>query len=288
MDESGPGRIIWLASYPKSGNTWLRALLTNYITPADSPADINELAGTPIASSRALFDDEAGVTASDLTAEEIARYRPGVYRAVSAASCGRVFMKAHDAFTVGPAGPLFPPEATACAVYILRNPLDVAVSLAEHLAVPIDIAVSRMCDGFVLATSETSLAEQLDQSLLSWSDHVNSWVDQRYIPVHTVRYEDLLERSAETFAGVVRAVGLSPSPEAVARAVECSSFETLRAQERRTGFKERSKHRDAFFARGRSGGWRKALPPACVERLIDVHWQAMHRFHYIAEDGTPT
>lgn len=46
------GNIYWLASYPKSGNTWMRILLTNYLRDGDEPADINNLDGGPIASAR--------------------------------------------------------------------------------------------------------------------------------------------------------------------------------------------------------------------------------------------
>ncbi len=56
--------IYWLASYPKSGNTWLRTLITNYLRDAETPADINELDGGPIASARLWFDEWVGVEAS--------------------------------------------------------------------------------------------------------------------------------------------------------------------------------------------------------------------------------
>ena len=63
--------IIWLASYPKSGNTWFRIFLTNLLQKHTSPANINELTGGPIASSRQLFDELTGIDSSDLTFDEI-------------------------------------------------------------------------------------------------------------------------------------------------------------------------------------------------------------------------
>ena len=77
------GKIIWLASYPKSGNTWMRILLTNYLRNANMPANINNLDGGPIASARQVFDDNVGIEASDLTQDEIERYRPYVYEMMS-------------------------------------------------------------------------------------------------------------------------------------------------------------------------------------------------------------
>ena len=72
--------IIWLASYPKSGNTWLRAFLTSFQS-GGQPVDINSMAGGPIASARKRFDDAMGVEASELTQEEIDRYRPRILEA---------------------------------------------------------------------------------------------------------------------------------------------------------------------------------------------------------------
>ncbi len=81
-DAPGARRIVWLASYPKSGNTWMRAFLSNYLADGDKPVDINSLdTGGPIASARTIFDEAVGVEASDLTQDEIERYRPRVYRA---------------------------------------------------------------------------------------------------------------------------------------------------------------------------------------------------------------
>ena len=83
LTETQRGAIYWLASYPKSGNTWSRALLANYFSNSDEPADINALGGGPIASARQPFDDNIGIEASDLTQDEIERLRPAVYEAIS-------------------------------------------------------------------------------------------------------------------------------------------------------------------------------------------------------------
>ena len=117
------GGIIWLASYPKSGNTWLRAVLSNYRDDGEEPADINELGGGPIASARSPFDDAVGVEASDLTEAEIERYRPRIYRQMAESSQETLFLKVHDAYAYTADGlPLMPKEATAGVIYIVRDP----------------------------------------------------------------------------------------------------------------------------------------------------------------------
>ena len=68
--------IVWLASYPKSGNTWLRAVLTNYLRDDGEPASINALAGGSVACDRETFSEIVGLDSSDLTPDEILRHRP--------------------------------------------------------------------------------------------------------------------------------------------------------------------------------------------------------------------
>ncbi|HJX72016.1 MAG TPA: hypothetical protein VJ346_08695, partial [Bacteroidales bacterium] len=69
-------KIVWLASYPKSGNTWFRIFLTNLLNHTNEPVDINNLYPSTIASSRSLFDEATGLESSDLTLDEIELLRP--------------------------------------------------------------------------------------------------------------------------------------------------------------------------------------------------------------------
>ena len=282
------GTIVWLASYPKSGNTWVRVFLTNYVRDTHEPAGINDLEGGPIASARDVFDELVGVEASDLTAAEIARYRPAVYRRMSSESAEPIFMKVHDAYRHPDAGStLFPADATGRVIYIIRNPLDLSVSLAHHHSVPIDDAVERVCAGYSLARSVSRLNEQLEQVLLSWGDHVRSWVDDSGLPVLVARFEDMKRDPLVTFGGIVDAAGLEQNADRVARAVQFSRFEILQAQEQEEGFRERPPRAPVFFRKGRVGDWRNALTPGHAERIINAHGALMTRFGYLTTGGEP-
>jgi len=273
------GRIVWLASYPKSGNTWMRALLTNYLLEADGPADINNLLGGPIASDRHTFDELAGVESADLSPDEVARWRPEVYRLLARESDGLLFVKAHDACRRGSVQ-FFPQDVTALAIYIIRNPLDVAVSLASHLDISLDGAVARVCEGLTLAQSGERLRDQLEQVVLSWSAHVCSWVDEPAFPNHVVRFEDLLTDPQRTFRGVLTALNSPIDEERMARAIERSRFAELKGQEARGGFLERLSRTDPFFRQGREGGWREVLSEAQHERIVAANPEVMSRFGY--------
>ncbi len=139
------GKIIWLASYPKSGNTWLRILLTNYWRNGDQPASINQLEPTPLASSRILFDDLVGIESANLSHDEIDRFRPAFYLRWANQHPSTTFLKVHDAYRLLPDGrPLLPADATAGAIYLLRNPLDVALSLAAHNGESVDQSIAAL------------------------------------------------------------------------------------------------------------------------------------------------
>jgi hypothetical protein len=284
-------RIVWLASYPKSGNTWLRVFLANLRAGGEQAVDINAISKDELsANDRAPFDDLLGVESSDLLPEEIDCYRPWVYRAMAAESPTELFLKIHDAFTRAQDGAaLFPADVSRGVLYVVRNPLDVAVSLAHHAASPVEAVVQRMAKRLTLFGSHPrALSVQLHQRLSSWSGHVLSWLDQSEIPVHVMRYEDMRAAPLETFQAAARFAGLPDAPEQVARALAHSRFEVLKAQEEAHGFKERPGKAKAFFRKGQVGSWREELSPELAERIVRDHGDVMKRLGYLPEQVQST
>jgi aryl sulfotransferase len=280
-------RIVWLASYPKSGNTWLRILLSNFQLDNGQPVDINALDVGRVASDRKSFDSTLGIASADLTEEEIEYYRPEAYRCLAARSAETLYIKIHDAYTLTSASePLIPADVTRGAIYMTRNPLDIAVSWAYHFTIPVEASVERLgLETTTLAGNPGCLKTQLKQRLLSWSRHVSSWLDQRSIPVHIMRYEDMCLRPIETFTAAVRFLGWAEDMDRVRRAVAFSSFEVLRQQEEARGFKERLPGAASFFRHGRTGAWRAHLTEEQVARVICAHGPAMRRLGYLSESG---
>ncbi len=272
--------IFWLASYPKSGNTWLRAFLATLVS--GEPADINKLIFLGgIASDRYAFDDALGVAADDLTLEQQTNLRPRVYEIWAAEAERSLYCKAHDSYHLTPAGePLFPSKVTRGAVYIVRDPRAVAVSLAHHTSQTINAEIARMNDPDAAFSNWTErLNEQLQQRLRRWSDHVESWLTAPF-PVHVVRYEDMHGDPAAAFGAVARFLDLPHDPKRIASAVAAVSFSRLQAQERAAGFLEKPRHIAAFFREGRIDGWRDALTPAQAARIVTAHGAMMQRCDY--------
>lgn len=276
------GGITWLASYPKSGNTWMRMLLANYFGDSGAPHDINTVGVTNgIASWRHRFDEILGIPSNDLTPAEARPLRPHVYRAIAAHGQDPVWMKVHDAQERLPDGQwLFPPDASHAAIYLIRNPLDVAVSYGFHSGEPVDMAVDWLCDpGHIVARDSR---HQLPQFTGSWSDHVTSWVDQTEIPVCVIRYEDML---ADTAGQLARALAFARSDLSVdarraSTAVEQSRFETLQAAEVESGFREKNDRAARFFRSGRANDWHDHLTPTQTRRICAEHRETMLRFGY--------
>ena len=275
--------IVWLAAYPKSGSTWTRTVLTNYLRADDAPASINDLIGGTGGSRREWFDDHLGLESSDMTPDEVLRHRPLFQEQLAAELPRPTFFKAHDAYILNAAGaPVFSAAAAAGAVYLIRNPLDVAVSYAHHMNRSTDWAVAKM--GRATAAewgSASGIHAVMPQRLLSWSSHVRSWLEQREIPLHVARYEDMLADPAGVFGAIVRFAGLDCEAARLGAAIEHASFDRLRAQEAQAGYAEKQPTARSFFRSGTAGGWRSTLDRRQVQTLVDAHGPIMERFGYL-------
>ena len=280
---SAPAGIVWLASFPKSGNTWFRMLLANLAAGEAGPADINGLEESGgIAGSRLEFEAVTMLDSALLADDEIDRLRPRVYAHIAAGLTEQRWMKAHDAYALNRDGePTLGRGVARRIVYIVRDPRDVAVSYAHHTDSTIDKAIETMnAPDKSLAGQRHGMSLQLRQRLLGWSGHAASWLDQTDTPVHLVRYEDLRADPAATFARALAFAERPATPEEIARAVRHADFAELQRQEREKGFSERLSTSAPFFRSGRAGGWREVLSAEQVRRLEEAHGPMMRRLGY--------
>jgi hypothetical protein len=277
--------LVWLASYPKSGNTWVRILLEAFLKEGDdahSP-DINRLDFTHHAASRAKVEAVAGCASSELTHEELDWLRPAAYRMLAAGRSRHLFVKVHDCFRLLDSSThLFPPDVSLRVIYIVRNPLDVVISFAAHLDVSIDDAIALMSTSFSLGGDDSGVGQQLRQPLGSWSVHVDSWTAQSAIPVQIVRYESLAFDAEAELSRIAVGLGMSGNLKSVASAVKAAEFDRLQAEEARSGFREKSaSHRGMFFRSGRPGSWRQELSKGQVDQVVSHHGEMMSRLGYL-------
>jgi hypothetical protein len=289
-------RRIWLASYPKSGNTWLRMLIANLAAKDDQPVGINDLSATGnIASARGPFDDLLLIDSGLLTHDEADCLRPRLYEELARGADDDErdpretppavrFVKVHDAYTMTPLGePLLAGARGADgAIVIVRDPRDVAPSLASHRNSSIDDAIAFMNDRDAVFSANTTRQDlQLRQKLPGWSAHVASWLDQTDIPVHLVRYEDLQIDAVAMLRRALQFAGQAATDDELCRAVRFAEFTRLRQQEEEKGFKEAPPQAGArFFRRGEAGAWRDELTPDQAARIEADHAPMMRRLGY--------
>lgn len=278
------GGICWLASFPKSGNTWTRILLSHLIAREWIDEDHFAALTGSLSSNRPLFDNATGLSSSDLTDDEIDLLRPSIYRDMAEEADRRLYTKVHDGYhDCGNGEPLFPADCSYGAIYLVRHPYDVAVSYANHQGhEDYDRIVTQLNNPeHVMAGSKSS---QLRQRTLGWSGHYRSWHEQREIPLLTLRYEDMLADTAACLARMAGFLGLPEKDdrEAIATAVEESRFERLREKEDRFGFRERPEKTGRFFRAGRAGDGRKVLTGEQRERIYAANRDVMEELGYEA------
>ena len=257
-------RIIWLASFPKSGNTWARSFVANYFQPPGKTLDINSLRQFTTADVRQDFFDKAnGGPFRGTTMDDWIKVRPKAMRLIAASKSGHHFVKTHCRVEkIGPVH-LIMPEVTAAAIYLIRNPFDVATSYSRHLSTDMDTAIDRMAARETIQGSESGILDIVGR----WDDHIQSWTSAPGLPLHVMRYEDMLADAGKAFRAMFGFLRVPVDDAKLGAVLKRTSFESLQKQERQKGFRERPPEMKQFFARGAAGGWRADLTPKQVGRI---------------------
>lgn len=261
----------------------MRSFLHNLLNNAQEPVPINKLTQFCMGESAAgPFMALANKPLEEIEPEEVARLRPFVHRELTKASPDSVFVKTHNYMGTWFNEPLHNMDVTAGAIYILRNPLDVVLSVMNHYNMTLDEAIERLGTvGVGTSTGERHVPEVHS----SWSHHVESWTAHPNPQMLVLRYEDMLNDPQASFAKTAHFLGLNPPQERLDRAIRFSSFKVLKEQEEKGGFKERPKNAKAsFFREGRVEQWREELTPEQIRRVISDHREQMERFDYIPAD----
>ncbi len=275
------GGLIWLASYPKSGNTWTRAFLHNFIRQGDATHDINDMTSlTSTDNVPAWYTDFIAKPREQWTPEDIAQARPKAHQLIHDSSEGYVFLKTHGALVAHLGIPMITMSLTAGALYIVRNPLDVAISYSHHMDTSIDETIALMGkQGRWIDTHEKGVY----QIMGSWSENVASWTSKPNRSLFVMRYEDMLHQPFDAFGELAQWLQLPNDPARLRTAVELSSFDALKRQEAAKGFKEKPESAETFFREGKAGQWQSILTRNQMRRILHDHGEQMRRFGYFDE-----
>jgi hypothetical protein len=275
------GNIAWLASYPKSGNTWLRAFIYNLFMQPEQAGGITEFPKyfesesdrnwyTPFFGNRAL---------DSIDPDEFFALRERVHKRIAKkVATGTVYTKTHNRFGKVNGHPLHNLAVTAGAIVVVRNPLDIVLSMADHFGRSLDDTIKSMANEYAFSPGDDM---NVANFLGSWSSHVASWTTQGHAGILVIRYEDMLDQPLKTFHRVATLLGLGDDRSRIEQAVRFSSFSALRKQEMEMGFIERSPHSEYFFRAGRKNQWTEQLSSEQVALMTRQHREQMERFNYI-------
>ncbi|MEL7255254.1 MAG: sulfotransferase domain-containing protein [Pseudomonadota bacterium] len=274
-------KIVWLASYPKSGNTWARMFLANYLVNGDQPFPINQAHRFAMSDSALqTYKMVAGRPVDPRNADDVLRLRDRVLQGVVANGADVNFVKTHNMPGRIKGHFMIPNKFTRSAIYVVRNPLDVVLSYARHFGRNKERAVQSLAraDNWIAPTEHL-----VPQYLGRWDAHVKGWTKPADYPQLVLRYEDLLTDPAAEFTKLLEHVGIPVEPARLQKAVEFSSFKVLAGQERSGGFDEKSTQATAFFSKGQSGQWKDDLAPELVEKIKAEHGKTMKKYGYLDE-----
>ena len=274
--------IVWLASYPKSGNTWIRIFLSNYLNEQNEAIDINNINASVISSSRTILDNHLPFLSSDITFDEIDNIRPQLYKEISKDLESIQFIKTHDAFTQNNNKEnIFPLSVSKCVIHIVRNPIDVAVSFAHHSNISIDKSIKFLNDSKKsLANNPKLLNKQIRQTLLSWSGHYLSWKNVN-IPHLLIKYEDLINDTTSAFRSIIEFLYKEVDEKKLQKAIKFSSFKELKKQEKEDSFIEKPLNAESFFRKGEIGTGFDEMTKEQIDSLINKHKNIMKELGYL-------
>ncbi len=278
--------IIWLASYPKSGNTWLRSLLATYFYSKDGLFNFDLLKHIDQFPQQDYFKHyEDNFTKPESTSEYWLKAQMEINKDKKVR-----FFKTHNAMCKIN-GNLFTNETnTLGAIYIVRDPRNVVSSLANHINLNVDDAFKYMTkedNSFSFKKKERYLAFV---PLLSWVLHQKSWIDSKRFPVLTIRYEDLELRTYEIFKDVLNFINkLTNSSkkldnEKIKTSIRSCEFSRLQKLESEKGFPEawinQDKTKNKFFNLGKKNDYNKLLEKNLISEMNQAFKDQIKKFNF--------
>ena len=277
--------IIWLASYPKSGNTWLRMFLRAYFLSEDKKFSIND-------------EGDAGYETNTFPNIEILKENKINYNKFEEIVKNWLelqkfinlnnkinFLKTHNGnFNIN-GFPFTNTENTAGGIYIVRDPRDVALSLSNHFDISHQEAVDNMKNMQHYEFYDVNLSKGFKRTIMgNWPSNYNSWRYYQGRDIHLVKYEDMIKEPTNTFYKILKYINLFKSfdldEKKIKNAIETTSFKNLSKMENEKGFKELGSGSN-FFRKGKIGDWQESLEPRLAKEIENNFKKEMKELGYI-------
>ena len=283
--------IFWIASYPKSGNTWLRALISSYYYSKDGMFAKNTIEKIDQFPRKKYFDY---FDYNPKIIQDTSRFWISAQKKINEDKNIK-FFKTHNAFGELNKHKFTDKENTIGAIYIIRDPRNVITSLKNHYEMNDDEALEWMTNTKQYIYDQRNFKEDgfgSFQFLSSWEINYKSWKLQNQIPLKIVRYEDLLDKTFLVFKEIIEFINKtlnsqkSLNKEKLKNAVRSTSFNNLKTHEKNYGFSEaisskNKRDKIPFFFLGPENDWKKILNDEQSKKLTNIFEKNLKEFSYI-------
>ena len=282
--------IIWLASYPKSGNTFLRSLLTAYLFTKDGNFNFEVLKNINQFPNNVTFE-KLGIDISNQK-EVIKNYIKVQEETNKRDGEGIRFLKTHSTLQDIDGHKFTNLKNCLGVIYIVRDPRDVAKSYSNHNSTSIEESINYMKE-FNIGGGVKS-KDRKDETIVhfgSWSSHYTSWKEfdkvDRYL---LIKYEDLVKETEKTFLKVLTFVckltkkKLDLDKNKLKNVLNTTSFESMQKLEKQNGFNEASNFNGkkiTFFKYGAKNNWKKFLTLENIKKIEDIFREEMKELGYL-------
>ena len=275
--------IIWLASYPKSGNTLLRSILVSLIFNEKGNVDFNQLHHISNFPAGIFFEK---FTSNYAKVKEISKYWIKAQEELNQNKKLK-FFKTHNALCKIDGNAFTDSKNTIGTIYIVRDPRDIIVSASRYYNKSHNEIKDNMFNQHMDLINNYN-GKAVSTFLGSWSDHYNSWAKNKKNTL-LIKYEDLINNKEseikKTLLFISKFTKLSIDENKIKNCIKTSSFENMKSMENKGLFKEGSKDSDGniipFFAKGKIGNWRDHLDEKIVKEIESKFKKEMEELGYI-------
>ena len=276
--------ITWIASYPKSGNTWMKLFLKSYFSSENKSFSINS-------KSDDFFNVETFPVSkkfNELNIDyknfaDIAKNWINMQSLINLNNKNN-YIKTHNAMCSINNQNFTDNENTLGAIYIVRDPRDIAVSYSAFLDLKLDETIN-----FMLSPScyEEDIFENVryKKSIMgNWAYHYKSWKNYNAREVIIIKYEDMLNDPKMTFLKVLTFLNkidnIKINKQKMAKAIDQTTFKNLQELEEKEGFDENPSNK-SFFRKGKEGEWKKILDKDQQQRIEKEFKNEMKELGYL-------
>ena len=271
---------IFLASYPKSGNTWLRAIILSALQ-QNNIINLKDLSKIRLLSDKMNFNsfknkiyEKKGLIDYDWMSKNIILCQKKLNENTKYNFFFKTHSVRHKSFTNE--------TVNAGFIYIVRDPRDVVVSLSNFSGINLDEAINQVVFNKQLMTNANGARELVS----NWELNIKSWLEYKTVPCLFIRYEDLLIKPNNiilkiiAFINIVTNKNILNNKKNIDKIIKNTNFKILQSQEISNGFNEASKH-SKFFRSGTLNQWKDVLSNTQVQ-IIDNNLQPLMKyFNYI-------